>query len=367
MTDKYDKKTGSNEVSQSKDAHDISDNSNDVEKISSSENHSKDMKEKLDRGEELYTGFGFDNRENSNDLKTEKIDTIAVNKAANNSKDHKTLEKEVYEVPTDESIVEEAKNGKNVKAVAVKAIEREDVKPSTTNKKNTTNNNSTIVIKADGKNVKSQNDKIKSAKIENKVSHKDEKKDNSTIVIKTPSKDKVTQDKEKVNYKNTVNSKHNDLKDERKVSNYKEIPEETKLVIKADNGDISYREKHLRNDDRKLNKDYNLAENKTNYKRRNHKVLDFPVSESNTRGQVPADYQLKSTHYSNDLRANTLYNTPGSVYKNYNTVSIKNHYKSKKKLAKRGLSLGKVAIAVAAVAGISLIFLPEEDDCPFRF
>ena len=161
--------------------------------------------------------------------------------------------------------------------------------------------------------------------------------------------------------------KDNDLKDERKVSNYKEIPEDTKLVIKADNGEISYREKHLENDDRKLNKDYNLAENKTNYKRRNHKVLDFPVSESNTRGQVPADYQLKSTHYSNDLRQNNLYNTPGSVYKNYDTVSIKNHYKSKKKLAKRGLSLGKVAIAVAAVAGISLIFLPEEDDCPFRF
>lgn len=367
MTDKYDKKTEFREVSQSKDDRDISDNSNDVEKISSSENHSKDMKEKLDRGEELYTGFGFDNRENSNDLKTEKIDTIAVNKAANNSKDVKKVEKEVYESPTDESIVEEAKNGKNVKAVAVKAIEREDVKPSTTNKKNTTNNNSTIVIKADGKNVKSQNDKIKSAKIENKVSHKDEKKDNSTIVIKTPSKDKVTQDKEKVNYKNTVNSKHNDLKDERKVSNYKEIPEGTKLVIKTDNGDISYREKHLENKDSKLKKDYHLNANKVSYTRRNHKVLDFPVSESNTRGQVPADYQLKSTHYSNDLRRNNLYNTPGSVYKNYDTVSIKNHYKSKKKLAKRGLSLGKVAIAVAAVAGISLIFLPEEDDCPFRF
>ena len=50
MTDKYDKKTEFREVSQSKDDRDISDNSNDVEKISSSENHSNDMKEKLDLG-----------------------------------------------------------------------------------------------------------------------------------------------------------------------------------------------------------------------------------------------------------------------------------------------------------------------------
>lgn len=385
MTDKYDEKTGPSEVDQSKNAHEVLDNSEDIEKKENSENHSKDIDKKLDRGEEIYTGFGFDNsRDNDNkltdDLQTEKIDTIAVNKVANNSTDSKIVEKEIYKASTDESIVED----NNVKAVPVKAIEREDIKPSTSSKKNTTNN-STIVIKSDGKNIKSQNNKSKSAKAEDKVFYKDDiknnynesKKDNSTIVIKTngnikkdieaPSKDKIVQDKERANYQDKVDSNYNDLSRERKSANYKEIPEDTKVVIKADNGDINYKENHIESGYNRVNKDSTLIENNDRYTRRNHKVLDFPVNESNVKGQVPADYQLKSTYYSNDSRPNTLYNTPGSVYKNYNTLSIKKHYKAKKKANRRGLSLKKVAIGVAAVAGIALILLPEDDDSSFRF
>ena len=54
-------------------------------------------------------------------------------------------------------------------------------------------------------------------------------------------------------------------------------------------------------------------------------------------------------------------------YKNYNTLSIKKHYKAKKKANRRGISLKKVAIGVAAIAGIALILLPEDDDSSFRF
>ena len=178
MTDKYDEKTGPSEVDQSKDAHEVLDNSEDIEEKENSENHSKDIDKKLDRGEELYTGFGFDNSmDNDNkltdDLQTEKIDTIAVNKVANNSTDSKIVEKEVYKASTDESIVED----NNVKAVPVKAIEREDIKPSTSSKKNTTNN-STIVIKSDGKNIKSQNNENKSVRSQEKVFYKDNIKNN---------------------------------------------------------------------------------------------------------------------------------------------------------------------------------------------
>lgn len=144
-------------------------------------------------------------------------------------------------------------------------------------------------------------------------------------------------------------------------SNYKEIPASTRVVINTDNGDINYKESHIDGAYNRNQNDYILVDGDDKFVRRYHRVLDFPVNQSNVPGQTPSDYQLKGIRYSNDSRPNTLYNTSATAYKNYSILSIKDHYKGKKKANKGALSIGKLALGAAAVAGLAFILSSEDD------
>lgn len=58
---------GPSEVEQEKNAHEIFDETDDIEKYQPTQTELEEKQEKLDRGEELYTGFGFDGDRPSGD------------------------------------------------------------------------------------------------------------------------------------------------------------------------------------------------------------------------------------------------------------------------------------------------------------
>ncbi|WP_297281655.1 hypothetical protein [uncultured Anaerococcus sp.] len=211
---------------------------------------------------------------------------------------------------------------------------------------------------------------IKKASLANKESDYldiDRSENETSIVIKTENElatddymdDQLEEDHETIDESIALDT--SDIK-ELPASNYKEIPASTRLVIKADNGDIDYKESHIDDAYSAEERDYILVEDSLSFARRNHRVLDFPVNQSNAPGQTPSDYQLKGIRYANDSRPNTLYNTAATAYKNYSILSIKDHYKSKKKTNKKGLDIGKIALGAAAAAGLAFLLSSDDDE-----
>lgn len=270
MADLDKKQNGASPVDQTEDMGDmIEDASNNRDKYIS------DLEKDLDRGQELYTGFGFGGVDDSSNLaETSKTQSIPrVN---------------------DENSQE--------KIVAVSNINKDESK----------------VFEADGAGIARENDK--------KVRVDD---------------DKNIAPKAKVN---------------NNLVSHREVPEDTKVVIKPDNGDVVYTETSV---DARVQKPKVVVEEEIVDTNIYHGV-DLPIDKE-IAVDVPSDYQLAGVYYGNDFREDNRSYLVGPYQTD--TYSIKRHYKSQAKYKKSGLPIKKIALGVAALAGV--VWLMKDDDKRF--
>lgn len=278
MANTEDRKLGPSEVEQSKNAHEIFDENDDLKEYQPSQTTLEKKQEKLDRGEELYTGFGFDSdRGRGERLLGDDLNTAKVPSPETHTSSAQTREN-TFESDTRLS-------GSNIKV-----SNNQRVEPSTTYTTTRT-------------------------------------------VTKSASR---------------------------------EVPEETKLIIEPKGGEFRYKE---------CTPDYNKKDDKeVYYYNQNQEVIDRNdksqtqrVDEYN-RTSTPVDYELAGVHYDIDPRSGQYYHLANGAYiTDYDyieTLPIKHHYKSQRK-EKKGLPWTKIALGVAAVAGLGLLFMADEDDGPF--
>lgn len=138
---------------------------------------------------------------------------------------------------------------------------------------------------------------------------------------------------------------------DKRVENRRVVPEDTKIVIKPDNGDVVYTETTV---DRPATRSRVLTTEKI--VNPTNKTTGLAINEESAI-DVPADYQLAGVYYGNDYRDNRNYLT--SAYQT-DAYSIKRHYKNQAKEKKGGLSINKIALGVAAVAGV--VWLIKDED-----
>lgn len=137
-----------------------------------------------------------------------------------------------------------------------------------------------------------------------------------------------------------------------KVESYREVPEDTKVVIKPDNGDVIYRETTI---DRPIGRASVMPDKRVG----DTQNTDLTYNKESAI-DVPADYQLAGVYYGNDYRDSRNY-----LIGPYQTdaYSIKKHYKNEARDRKGGLPIKKIALGVAAVAGV--LWLIKDDDDGF--
>lgn len=274
MADLDKKQNGASPVEQSKDADDILDSPyDDIPEVK--DKSLKEIKEKeLDRGQELYTGFGFGG-----------VDASGVD----------------VEDIADSNPVPRVSEG---------------------------NKNEHIFVAGSGKKAPA----------------------NENVPIKTITKEENTVFETARNDEQNIAPVRENANN--KVESYREVPEDTKVVIKPDNGDVIYRETTI---DRPIG--------------RSSVVTDKRVGDTQNTGltynkesaiDVPADYQLAGVYYGNDYRDSRNY-----LIGPYQTdaYSIKKHYKNQVRDRKGGLPIKKIALGVAAVAGV--LWLIKDDDDGF--
>ena len=138
---------------------------------------------------------------------------------------------------------------------------------------------------------------------------------------------------------------------DKRVENRRVVPEDTKIVIKPDNGDVVYTETTV---DRPATRSRVVTTEKI--VNPTNRATGLAINEESAI-DVPADYQLAGVYYGNDYRDNRNYLT--SAYQT-DTYSIKRHYKNQAKEKKGGLSIKKIALGVAAVAGV--VWLIKDED-----
>ena len=137
------------------------------------------------------------------------------------------------------------------------------------------------------------------------------------------------------------------------VSTRKEVPKDSKIVIKADKGDMVYKESDL---DYASQKKAVYVDDRVRHDDDDNKALDILVNEESNK-DTPADYELGVTLYGNDPRSNRSYLL--SPYQR-DVYSIKNHYKAQAKTKKKSLPLGKIALGAVALG--AAIWLIRDDD-----
>lgn len=271
MADLDKKQNGASPVDQTKDMDNmIEDASNNRDKYIS------DLEKDLDRGQELYTGFGFGS-----------VDAGSTNLA-------ETSKTQPIHKVSDENNPEKVVNVSNI------------------------NRDGSKVFEADGAGIARDNDK--------KVRVDD---------------DKNIAPKAKVN---------ND------IVSHREVPEDTKVVIEPDNGDVVYTETSV---DARVQKPKVVVEEETSNTKSYHGV-DLPIDKESA-VDVPSDYQLAGVYYGNDFREDNRSYLVGPYQTD--AYSIKRHYKSQAKYKKNGLPIKKIALGVAAIAGV--VWFMKDDDKRF--
>ena len=136
----------------------------------------------------------------------------------------------------------------------------------------------------------------------------------------------------------------------------RELPEDTKLVIKADDGDVVYKESNI---------DRAEASPRSTGSREQISPASYGLEKPINTGytvDVPADYQLAGVYYGNDFRDNN------KIYlaKSYqtDTYSIKRHYKNQADCnCQGGWPVKKIGLGAAVVAG--LLCLKKNNDKGF--
>lgn len=277
MANTEDRKLGPSEVEQSKNAHEIFDETDDIKNYQPDQTTLEKKQENLDRGEELYTGFGFDGDRDSGEK-------LLADELAPTSKPSTHAAPRQTTLETDRK--EEVRQVSNTSA--------------------------------------------------NANYNKPAQSDNYTT-------------------KRTITK-----------SASREVPEETKLIIEPKGGEFRYKERtpdYNRKDDREV---YYYNQNQEVIDR-NAKSQTQRVDEYN-RTSTPVDYKLAGVHYDIDPRTGQYYHLANgayiSDYEHIETLPIKHHYKTQRK-EKKGLPWTKIALGVAAVAGLGLLFMADEDDGPF--
>lgn len=274
MADLDKKQNGASPVEQSKDADDILDSPyDDIPEVK--DKSLKEIKEKdLDRGQELYTGFGFGGVDASGVDVEDIADSNPVPRVSEGNKDeHVFIAGSGKKAPANEN-------------VPIKTITKEE---------------------------------------------------NTIFETARDDEQNIAPVRENVN---------------NKVESYREVPEDTKVVIKPDNGDVVYRETTI---DRPIGRTSVLTDKR---------VVDTKNTgltyNKESAIDVPADYQLAGVYYGNDYRDNRNY-----LIGPYQTdaYSIKKHYKNQARDRKGGLPIKKIALGVAAVAGV--LWLIKDDDDGF--
>lgn len=284
MANTEDRKLGPSEVEQSKNAHEIFDENDDLKEYQPSQTTLEKKQEKLDRGEELYTGFGFD----SDRGRGERLLGDDLNTA---------------KVPSPETHT-----------------------PSAQTRQNTFE--SSTGTESDSR-LSSSNVKVSN---------------NQRVEPSTPYTTTRTVTK----------------------SASREVPEETKLIIEPQGGEFRYKER---------TPDYNRRRDRdVYYYNSNEEAVDANLGDYRSRvdesglQHIPADYELTEVHYDIDPRSGQYYHLANGAYitdyDHIETLPIKHHYKLKRK-EKKGLPWTKIALGVAAVAGLGLLFMADEDDGPF--
>ena len=276
-----DKKTGAAPVEQSKDSDDILDSPYDGNPEAKDKSINELKERKLERGQELYTGFGF----GGVDAEGVDIDRLGADEQA------------VLAGKEKDSVA------KDNDRLAVKTINKED---------------NMVFEPATGGAI-----------------------DEKTTV-------NVGENIEKnIEISNQANIAPNE------VASYREVPKDTRIEIKADKGDVVYREAEL---------DYEpvgraiYVEDDVEFD--HDRAFDLPINVESV-NDTSADYQLNGVYYGNDYREHRNY--LAAPYQR-DAYSIKNHYKSRAKYTKKGLPLGKIALGAVAVAGVLWLVKDDEKD-----
>ena len=134
------------------------------------------------------------------------------------------------------------------------------------------------------------------------------------------------------------------------------VPEDTKVVIKADNGDVVYKESSI---ERTIENPESIVEERQMLVDTDHSILERELNKGSS-GDITTDYQLDGVYYGNDFRDNKLYLT-----RPYQTdiYSIKRHYKNQARDRKNALPIKKIALGIAAIAGA--VWLIRDDEKGF--
>lgn len=313
MANTNERKLGPDEVDQGINANDIMDATDDIPETRPTP--TKEITEKdLDRGEELYTGFGFGNT---------KIDTTSK------------ISEPIQTQPTDQ-------------------IKQ---KPSQTIKQNT---NPTTTTEKTTLDTKATTQKTYDPNIERKIEWD------------TPTQAQIVR-----TTITTTDASHREPSEKVKVGQIKQIPTDTRVTITPDAGDINYHESQITSyeptNQPEQNKTYptspayrqrvtsHTPENQalyTNYAQRNYTIDQTPDYEENGifYGYTPTNKNLYDPIYHDHNQITTQ------------TLPIKHHFKRLNKANKKAnFPWHKVAIGVAATIGaIGLIKnLTEDDDSDF--
>ena len=278
-----DKRTGGSPVEQSKDTDDILDSPyDDVSEVK--DKSIDELKErKLDRGQELYTGFSF----GGVDAGDVEIDDLAASDAVPKVSDNHGKKAFVLDNKKPSHV-------ENSERVAIKTINKEDNK----------------VFEPAG------NDVV----------------DEKTAV---PAKKPVTQtidriDEPKFAQNELVNNK-----------SYREIPRDTRVVIEADHGNMVYRESEIGHSPHLIRDTY-IEESVSHHPA----AIDLAVNVESAH-DTPADYQLNGVYYGNDYRGMRNYITDPyqrdiySIKKHYKSQAKAN----KKGLSLSKIAFGAAAVA----------------------
>lgn len=140
------------------------------------------------------------------------------------------------------------------------------------------------------------------------------------------------------------------------MENRRVVPEDTKVVIKADNGDVVYKESSI---ERTIESPESIVEERQKLVDTDHSILERDLNKESS-GDITTDYQLDGVYYGNDFRDNKLYLT-----RPYQTdiYSIKRHYKNQARDRKNALPIKKIALGIAAIAGA--VWLIRDDEKGF--
>lgn len=359
VADKKFQKAGPSKVEQGKNANEMIHPADDIPEARPAQDPVEITQDDLDRGEELYTGFGFGGAE------IKEVANTAVPEPANN----KTTQADRPDT-------------KNIIITTEKTTDKDPIEPATPDPQTPERLTADYTEKAVDPVVtpapEHPDDKpVKAEKITTPTPRKEETtpapSTNKTIEpappiivgetqTKTPEKreEKVTVTHTTTNSTNTeknyVPSTPNHPHPGESFKEEIDVPAEKRIIIEPHDGEVEYYEHNLL---RRKN-DQSIVE-KTHTNRENRESIDLTTAIAYDR-QTPADYELAGVHYDRDGRGEV--NRINTAYNNLAVLPIKKHYQAKEKQTAPEIPWKAIGIgaAIAVALGASYYLLTDDDD-----